>query len=121
MMASCIGFVFLAYPLYVMAGSGSVLMALLAQIALVAMFAAYAGPSPAMYSEIFPTRIRFTALSLGYNMSVMIFGGFAPFIATFLIKATGYDAAPSFYVIAAALIACITLMRVKETAFSPLR
>ena len=53
------------------------------------LLAMYAGPLCAMLSELFPTKVRFTALSIGYSLAVTIFGGFAPFIAAFLIRTTG--------------------------------
>jgi hypothetical protein len=49
-------------------------------------FKPHAGCCPAAYAELFPTRARYTALSIGYNIAVAIFGGFAPFIATWLIR-----------------------------------
>jgi MHS family proline/betaine transporter-like MFS transporter len=121
LMASCVGYALLGYPLFVMASSGDITMAFIAQLVMVVMLAPFAGACPAAYSELFPTRVRYTALSIGYNTAVAIFGGFAPFIATFLIRETGNNLAPSFYVIAAAVITLIVLTRVKETAFSPLK
>jgi len=88
---------------------------------MVAFLSLYAGSCPAAYAELFPTRVRYTALSIGYNIAVAIFGGFAPFIATWLIKATGNPLAPAFYVIAAAVITFVILTRIRETAFAPLK
>jgi MHS family proline/betaine transporter-like MFS transporter len=65
--------------------------------------------------------VRYTALSVGYNIAVAIFGGFAPFIATFLVHETGSTQAPAFYVIAAAVVTGVILLKVPETAFKPLR
>jgi len=65
--------------------------------------------------------VRSTGLSLGYSLGVTLFGGFAPFIATFLVKETGSSYAPAFYVIAAALVTGLILLRTRETAFMPLR
>ncbi|MBN8959324.1 MAG: MFS transporter [Rhizobiales bacterium] len=121
LMASCVGYALLGYPLFVMASSGDVTKAFIAQLLMVVMLAPYAGACPAAYSELFPTRVRYTALSIGYNTAVAIFGGFAPFIATFLIRETGNPLSPSFYVIAAAVITFIVLTRIKETAFKPLQ
>lgn len=121
LMASCLGYAVFAYPLFVMASSGDVTKAFLAQLAMVVMLSPFAGACPATYSELFPTRIRYTALSVGYNTAVAIFGGFAPFIATWLIRETGNNLAPAFYVIAAAVISFLILLRVKETAFAPLK
>ena len=40
----------------------------------------YTGTIPVILSELFPTRVRYTALSFSYGFSVAIFGGFAPFV-----------------------------------------
>jgi MHS family proline/betaine transporter-like MFS transporter len=59
--------------------------------------AMYSGPGPAFSAEIFPTNIRVSALSLGYNTGVALTGGMAPFIATYLIKITNNAAALILY------------------------
>jgi MFS transporter, MHS family, proline/betaine transporter len=93
----------------------------LAQLLMVLLYVPYAGACPAFYAEIFPTRVRYTALSIGYNIAVAIFGGFAPFIATFLVRSTGNNHAPAAYVIIAAVVTLVILLRTRETAFAPLR
>ena len=71
---------------------------------------AYFSSQPALVSELFPVRTRGTGVSLAYNASVTVFGGFAPFIMTALIALSGNKAAPSYYVMAAASISFITLL-----------
>ena len=115
------GYVVLAYPLFMMASSGSAVLALVSQLTMIVFLSFFSGPCPAAYSEIFPTRIRYTALSIGYNVAVAIFGGFAPFIATWLIQLTGSTLAPAFYLMAAAIVTFVVVLRIKETAFEPLR
>lgn len=119
--ASCIGYIVLAYPMFLLASTGVPAYALIAQLVLVLLLALYAGPGPAVYCELFPTRVRYTALSVGYNIPVAIFGGFAPFIATWLIQATGNPLSPAYYVMAASLVTLVTMIWVKETAFEPLQ
>jgi len=121
LMVSAAGYAILGYPLFIMASSGDVTLAFVAQLTMVVLLSLYAGAGPAIYSELFPTRVRYTALSIGYNLAVAIFGGFAPFIATYLIQATGNTLSPAYYVIAAAVITFLVLLRVRETAFSPLK
>ncbi|HEX2944013.1 MAG TPA: MFS transporter [Rhodopila sp.] len=121
LITSCIGYLVLTYPVFWMASSGSVAWAFIGQALLVIFLACYAGAGPAIYCELFPTRVRYTALSVGYNIPVAIFGGFAPFIATWLIHATGSILAPVYYVMAAAAATLVTMFFIKETAFSPLR
>jgi len=119
--ASCVGYVVLAYPMFLLAGTGVTAYAFIAQLTLVVLLALYAGPGPAVYCELFPTQVRYTALSIGYNIPVAIFGGFAPFIATWLIHSTDNPMSPAFYVIASSLVTLITMIWVKETAFEPLQ
>jgi MFS transporter, MHS family, proline/betaine transporter len=121
LMISCVGFALLGYPFFLLGSSGRASEAFLAQLLMVALLSLYAGCCPAAYAELFPTRVRYTALSIGYNVAVAIFGGFAPFIATWLIKQTGDPLAPAFYVIAAAVITLAVLARIRETAFLPLK
>ncbi len=119
--ASALGYALLAYPAFLMALSGSIALALVSQFVMVALLAVYAGPAPAVYCELFPTRVRYTALSVGYNIPVAIFGGFAPFIATGLISWFGTPTAPAAYVVAASVVTLVTMIWVPETAFRPLR
>jgi hypothetical protein len=121
LVASCVGFALLGYPFFLLGSSGRADLAFLAQFLMVALLSLYAGSCPAAYAELFPTRVRYTALSIGYNVAVAIFGGFAPFIVTWLIRETGNQLAPAFYVIAAAVITLVIPIRFRETAFSPLK
>src|SRR5215469_1439447 len=121
LITSCIGYIVLGFPFFWLATGGYVELAAAAQLLMVLFYVPYAGASPALYAEIFPTRVRYTALSIGYNIAVAIFGGFAPFIATFLVWMTGNNYAPAAYVVAAALVTLVFLLRMRETAFAPLR
>jgi MHS family proline/betaine transporter-like MFS transporter len=59
-------------------------------------------------------------MSTGYALAVAIFGGFAPFIATWLIATTGSPISPTYYVIAAAIISTVVIIGLRETAREPL-
>ena len=51
-----------------------------------AVLTLYTGVISTILSEMFPTNVRYTALSVSYGFAVAIFGGFAPYISTFLVK-----------------------------------
>jgi MHS family proline/betaine transporter-like MFS transporter len=68
---------------------------------------------PSALSELFPTHVRYTALSVGYNSAVMVFGGFAPFISTLLIKLSDSAMAPGFYVVFCAVISLSVALRLR--------
>jgi MFS family permease len=55
------------------------------------------GPLATGVAEQFPTAVRSTCLSVGYNLPVMIFGGSAQFFVTWLIEVTRSPIAPAFY------------------------
>ena len=55
-----------------------------------------------------------------YNCAVALFGGFAPFIATWLVRETGSPYAPAVYLIGSAIITGAVVLRTRETAFTPL-
>ena len=119
---ACVASLALPYPLFKLMLSGVPLSTIfLVQLALAFVIAVFSGPGPAAIAEIFPTRVRSTWMSTGYSLAVSIFGGFAPFIATWLIARTGDPLAPSYYLMAAAAITLIVVLRLEETARAPLR
>jgi len=77
--------------------------------------AAYLGPMPALLAELFPVRARSAGLSLSYAVGVAVFGGIAPFVHAWLILETGDPAAPSFYLVAAAVISLVALLAARRT------
>lgn len=67
------------------------------QLLLCSLLGVFYGPVSTAVAEQFPTGVRSTCLSVGYNLAVMIFGGFAQFFVTWLIQTTGSSLAPAFY------------------------
>ena len=57
---------------------------------------------------------RAIGVSLGFSTAVTIFGGFAPFVATWLIARTGNPLSPSYYLIFTALLSLIALLAIQR-------
>jgi MHS family proline/betaine transporter-like MFS transporter len=94
------------YPLLAWLGGHHTGLALIAvQTAFCAMVALFVGVAPATLAGIFPTKVRSSGMSLSYNFSVMIFGGFAPAILTWLTQRPGGAYAPAWYLMAACVVA----------------
>jgi len=55
----------------------------------------YSGILPSVLAEQFPVDTRAVGIAFSYSISVTIFGGFAPFFATWLVKQTGDPLSPS--------------------------
>ncbi|MEW6637038.1 MAG: metabolite/H+ symporter [Actinomycetota bacterium] len=111
----------LTYPLFLLIGTQVLALIILGQVLFGVIISLFSGPGPAALVEMFPTNVRYSALGISYNLAVALFGGTAPFIATFLISRTGSNLSPTFYLIAAAVVTLIVVFRMKETYREPLR
>lgn len=60
-------------------------------------------------AEMFPTRMRYTAGAISFNLSFSVFAGTAPFVATALVEATGTILAVAGYVAAVALVSLVVV------------
>jgi MHS family proline/betaine transporter-like MFS transporter len=111
MVPAALAVLVVSYPIFSWLVSTPALQTLLIVQAIMGVLAAaYMGPLPAMMSDMFPTRMRTTGLSVSYSFGVAIFGGFAPFINAWLIEATSSKVAPSFYLMFAAAISLLALL-----------
>lgn len=120
LITSSLGFLIVSWPMMLALETGSVAAAYGFQILTAALLAAYAGPGPAALAEMFPADVRFSAMSIGWNVSNTIFGGTAPFIATALIAATGASAAVGFIGVGAAILSLLVILSMPETSRKPL-
>ena len=121
LLAGSIGFAVFSYPLFLLLDAGSVGAAIAAHAGLAALEAVFVSASLAAGAELFATRVRSTGYSIGYNVSVALFGGTAPYVATWLTDRTGESVAPAYYVIVAAVVTLATVLTMRETAGRPLR
>jgi MFS transporter, MHS family, proline/betaine transporter len=104
-----------AYPVfYLMVASPSLSTAMFAVGFLNLVKAGYSGILPSLLSEQFPVESRAVGVAFSYSISVTIFGGFAPFVATWLIAVTGDPLSPAYYLIATALLSIIALMVIQR-------
>jgi MFS transporter, MHS family, citrate/tricarballylate:H+ symporter len=67
------------------------------------LYASYNGAMVVALTEIMPAHVRTVGFSLAYSLATAIFGGFTPAVANGLIKWTGDQAAPAYWMGFAAL------------------
>jgi len=118
--ASSVLYLLLAYPLYQLLGGGTFELLLIAQLIVAVLQSLYTGTIPVILAEMFPTRVRYTALSVSYGFAVAIFGGFAPFAATWLISTTGSPLSPAYLVMAAGAASALSIWSMAECRNVPL-
>ena len=104
---TCAWMILSVYPAWHLASSGSLIAAIVGDL-LLATGAVFSGVvTAALLSEVFPTRARYTASAITYNLAYTVFGGTAPLVATWLIGYTGNNLSPAYYLVA---VACMALV-----------
>ncbi|MBU9766832.1 MHS family MFS transporter [Mycobacterium sp. TNTM28] len=72
-------------------------------------------PQPALMSEMFPTRMRYSGVSLGYQVTAIVAGSLAPIIAVWLLERYDSSVPIAIYLALAALVTLIALAFARET------
>jgi MFS transporter, MHS family, shikimate and dehydroshikimate transport protein len=106
-----------AYPFFAMVETGTPALILLALV-LVLCFGhgPVYGPLAAYYAELFPARVRYSGVSIGYQAASILLGGLTPMIATSLtIWAGGKSWPVALMVAVSALIAAVSMALSPET------
>jgi MFS transporter, MHS family, proline/betaine transporter len=111
-------FLLTTYPVfYLMVAYPSLATAIFAAGWLSLVKAGYSGVLPSQLAELFPTPVRAIGVSLSFAVAVTIFGGFTPFVATWLIAMTGNSLSPSFYIMFTAALSIIALAFVQRRRY----
>jgi MHS family proline/betaine transporter-like MFS transporter len=118
--AGCAGFLLLSVPALLLIRQGSLLAVALGMGALGLLLVCFTAAMPAALPALFPTRVRYGSLSIGFNVSVSLFGGTTPLVVTALIGATGNMMMPAYYMMAAAVVGGFAVWRMAESAGRPL-
>lgn len=100
--------------------TGALLPVFLGLLILGALLSTFTGVMPSALPALFPTRIRYGALAIGFNVSVSLFGGTTPLVAAWLVDATGNLMVPAYYLMAASVIGIVSVRALRETARQPL-
>ncbi|GAA5128162.1 MFS transporter [Pseudonocardia adelaidensis] len=118
---AAIGYLLLAYPIFMLMSGGNLLGVLVGQVILGLLFGVYGSAPFSMMVELFPTRTRYSAVAIGYNLAAAAFGGTAPLVCALIVDWTGDDRSPAFYLMAATVLAIVAIFTAPETARTRLR
>jgi MHS family proline/betaine transporter-like MFS transporter len=120
LIAGSAGFIVLAYPLFLLLNSGSLVAAIGAHCALAAIESVYVSAAVTAGVELFATRVRYSGFSVGYNVCVALFGGTTPYAVTWLTANVGSVVAPAGYLMVAAVLSLGTVLTLpRETDPAP--
>jgi MFS transporter, MHS family, proline/betaine transporter len=107
-------------PCYALIVTGNIGLAILGACLMAFIFAGHTAVIHILIVELFPTRVRYSAYGLGYNISAALFGGTAPLLMTLLIPHFGIYV-PAYYAVLTALGTLAAVSTVKDRAHLPLR
>ena len=78
------------------------------------MYGLVFGVLPTLLAELFPTKVRYTGISISFSIAIMTFGGFTPLSNTYLVDKIGNISAPAFWVMAVAAPSGIAMLVTKD-------
>ena len=106
-----------ALPFFLLVKTESPVLITIAMILAIAVgHAAMYGPQAAFFSELFGTRVRYSGVSLGYQLASPFAGGLAPIIAALLLKWSDGNPWPvAAYLVVTSLITLTAIRFAKET------
>jgi MHS family proline/betaine transporter-like MFS transporter len=111
--AGAVWILIFAFPAFRLMSLGNLFDAMVGQALLGAGVGLFLSTSTVTMAELFPTRVRATGSSVGYNIAASLFGGTAPFISALLVRVTGNASIPALYLSAAALIALVAVILIR--------
>ncbi|MBS0625812.1 MAG: MFS transporter [Verrucomicrobia bacterium] len=79
------------------------------------MMAFYMACLPTLVYDLFPAKVRYSGIALGYNLSVGIFGAFSPLVILYLVHVTGFTIYPVLFLMVGAISTLITLRSDRKT------
>jgi MHS family proline/betaine transporter-like MFS transporter len=108
-----LGIGMVAYPLFQWIDTGAAAAATVALTIFAVLNGLLQGAVPVAMTQLFPPRLRYSATAIGYNVTLALFGGTAPLVATWMIKKTGNLTAPAWYLVAAAAITLVVTLTMR--------
>jgi metabolite-proton symporter len=110
-----IGLAIWSFVMFGLLGSGEPAQIVLALVVGLVLHGAMYGPQAAFITELFPTRIRYSGVSLAYQLTAIFAGSLAPIIALALYREYGSALPVAIYVAVSCTISGLTALAARET------
>ena len=115
-LAGAIGAAIWVFVFFALLDTGQFGLIILAAVVALIFHAAMYGPQAAFITEMFPTKVRYTGASMGYQLAGIVGGALAPIISVALLSRYDSSLAVSVYVVAMLLITIICVLLAPETS-----
>jgi metabolite-proton symporter len=115
-----IGAAIWTFAFFALLDTGAFALIVLAAVVALILHAAMYGPQASFIAEMFPTQVRYSGASMGYQLAGILGGALAPIIATALLGAYKSSIPVSLYVVLALAVTTVCVLIAPETAHTDL-
>jgi MHS family proline/betaine transporter-like MFS transporter len=115
MIGSNVAVLVLTYPVFLLMGQRSDFAVATGFVLFTLLITLYTGAAPAVLTEAFPTRVRYSGLSMGYSVAGSLTGLLTPFAIEWLISHTGSAAGPTLWILFTGIVGLAAAVRLPET------
>jgi MFS family permease len=115
-LAGAIGAAVWVFVFFALLDTGQFWLIVLATVVALVFHAAMYGPQAAFIAEMFPTKVRYTGASMGYQLAGIIGGALAPIISVALLDRFDTSLAVSVYAVIMLLVTIICVLLAPETS-----
>jgi len=115
-LAGTVGAVIWSFLFFTLLDTGNFAVIVLAAVVALALHAAMYGPQASFIAEMFPTQVRYSGASMGYQLAGVVGGALAPIIATALLDAYDSSVLVSIYSGAVLVLTIVSVAIARETA-----
>ncbi|TDC62071.1 MFS transporter [Actinomadura sp. GC306] len=120
LVTAAVGYILLAWPAFALMQTESPFGVAAGYLIIGGLLVLLLSVIAATFPAMFPTRVRYGAFAIGYNISTSLFGGTAAVLIGSLIDWTGSNYIPAFYIMLAACVALYPILKIPETAGVPI-
>ncbi|MFI1234458.1 MFS transporter [Nocardia salmonicida] len=116
-----LGYVVIALPAFmIMGATSSILVIGIVYFVYMVLNGVVQVPAFPLFTELFPRTVRYTGVSLGFNIGTIAAGGTAPYVAAQLVESTGNAMSPAYWVMGVCAIGLLTVATIRETGHQEL-
>ena len=115
-LAGAVGAVVWVFVFFALLNTGRFVYIVLAAVVALAVHAAMYGPQAAFIAEMFPTKVRYTGASMGYQLAGIVGGALAPIISVALLDRFETSLAVSLYCAAMLVVTLVCVLLAPETS-----
>ena len=115
-LAGAVGAAVWVFAFFALLDTGAFALIVLAAVVALILHAAMYGPQASFIAEMFPTKVRYSGASMGYQLAGIVGGALAPIIATALLRRYDTSVVVSVYVVAVLAVTALCVLIAPETS-----